>query len=210
MNLLDINQYIENLYKTSYGVNKDDYIHNTELKNFIPVVDQDVSRLLALILRLTNAKRVLEIGTSIGYSTVSMAHILKKHNGSIVTVEYDEAVAKQANKNFITSGVQDTIDIKIGDAKKIIPLLKNEEFDVIFLDVDKKLYAPLLNDCVRLLKKGGVLIAEDTLFPVINLADKWKHLIPHIQKFNEEVVINNELQSTILPVGDGVTLAIKN
>lgn len=210
MSLLKINQYIENLYKTSYGLNKDDYIHNTELQNFIPVVDQDVSRLLALILRLTNAKRVLEIGTSIGYSTVSMAHVLKRQNGSIVTVEYDDAVAKQAKKNFNNSGVQDTIDIKIGDAQKIIPLLNNEEFDVIFLDVDKKLYAPLLNDCIRLLKKGGVLIAEDTLFPVINLEDKWKYLIPYIQEFNEGVVINNKLQSTILPIGDGVTLAIKN
>lgn len=208
MNLLKINEYIDNLYEASEGVNKDAYIHNTELKDFIPVVDQDVSRLLALILRLTKAKKVLEIGTSIGYSTVSMANILKEHNGNIVTVEYDKVVANQAKRNFINAGVQDIVDIRIGDAKEIIPLLK-EEFDLIFLDVDKRLYAPLLNDCVRLLKKGGVLIAEDTLFPVIDLADKWKYLIPHIQKFNEEVISNDELESTILPIGDGVTLAFK-
>lgn len=59
------------------------------------------------------------------------------------------------------------------------------------------------------MKKGGVSIAEDTLFPVIDLADKWKHLIPHIQRFNEEVVNHNELESTILPIGDRGTLAIK-
>lgn len=209
MNLLKINEYIENLYKGSDIVNKDDYINNTKLKDFIPVVDKDVSRLLALILRLTQAKKVLEIGTSIGYSTVSMANILKENNGMIVTIEYNEVVAKQAEINFINAGVKDNVDIRVGNAQEIIPSLNNK-FDVIFLDVDKKLYAPLLNDCVRLLKKGGVLIAEDTLFPVIDLNDKWKYLIPHIHNFNKEVVNNNELESIILPIGDGVTLAIKN
>ena len=178
------------------------------MKDFIPVVDQDVSRMLSLILRLTKAKKVLEIGTSIGYSTVSMAKILRQNNGTITTVEFDNRVASQAQENLIRAGVDDIIDIKIGDAKEVLPNL-TETYDLIFLDVDKRLYKPLLKECIRLLKTGGVLMAEDTLFPVIDLDKKWHYLIPSIEAFNQAVVESKALESTILPIGDGLTIAIK-
>lgn len=207
VNFDKVNEYIENLYKKE-GVDKKTYIDNTSFKDFIPVVDQDVSRFLSLVLCLTNATSVLEIGTSIGYSTVSMANTIKSNDGKIITVEFDDTVAKQAKENFIRSGVDDIIDIRIGDAKEILPSL-NEKFDLIFLDVDKRLYKPLLGECIRLLKGNGVLLAEDTLFPVIELDEKWHYLIPAIEEFNRAIVDSEEVQSTILPIGDGVTVAVK-
>lgn len=77
------------------------------------------------------------------------------------------------------------------------------------IQVDKRLYAPLLDDCVRLLRSDGILVAEDTLFPVLDLDPKWHDLIAPIETFNREILSHPDLKSTILPVGDGVTIAVK-
>jgi predicted O-methyltransferase YrrM len=66
-----------------------------------------------------------------------------------------------------------------------------------------------LSDCIRLLRARGLLVVEDTLFPVIDLDTKWRHLIPPIEEFNSLVAAHQEIESTILPVGDGVTIAVK-
>lgn len=158
--------------------------------------------------KIIRAKNILEIGTSIGYSATSMAQIVKEFKGHITTIEYDKNVAEQAKENFIKSEVDDIIDIKIGDAKEIVPNL-NKKYDLIFQDVDKRLYPILLEDCIKLLRPGGLLVAEDTLFPIIDLDHKWHYLIPSIEEFNKLVINDDRLESTILPIGDGVTIALK-
>lgn len=203
-----INSYINGLYERKTALSRKEYIHKTQLKDFIPVVDDDVARLLKLIIKITKPRNILEIGTSIGYSTVSMAEMVKEYGGRITTVEYDERVAAQARENFVSAGVGDFIELKIGDAEQIIPQME-DKFDLIFQDVDKRLYPLLLDDCIRLLKKGGLLIAEDTLFPVLDLEEKWHHLVEPIEQFNKMIIGSQELDSTILPVGDGVTVAIR-
>jgi predicted O-methyltransferase YrrM len=202
------NAYISGLYSARTDLTREQYASATDLKDFIPTVDDDVARFLKLLLHLIRAKRVLEIGTSIGYSTTSMAQVIKDYQGQIVTIEYDEQVARQALLNFERAGVANCIELRLGDAREIVPQLSGE-FDLVFLDVDKRLYAPLLPDCVRLLRSGGILVAEDTLFPVIELEPKWHHLIAPIEEFNRRVVNQPEVESTILPIGDGVTMAVK-
>jgi len=208
MNAEKIRQYIEELYQHRTPLSRQVYEALTELSDFIPVVDNDVARCLQLLLRITKAQRVLEIGTSIGYSTTMMAQVMRENGGRITTIEFDEKVVKQAQINFERAGVADLIKIQIGDARVLVPQLQGT-FDFIFQDVDKHLYPELFNDCVRLLKQGGLLVAEDTLFPVIDLDPKWHHLIAPIEEFNHLVVDCSKLESTILPVGDGVTIAIK-
>jgi predicted O-methyltransferase YrrM len=203
-----VNAYICSLYSSKTNLTSKQYASATELKNFIPTVDDDVARFLKLLLHLLRANRVLEIGTSIGYSTTSMAQVIKNYHGQIVTIEYDEQVAQQAHLNFERAGVADCIELRLGDAREIVPQLSGK-FDLVFLDVDKRLYVPLLADCVRLLRSGGILVAEDTLFPVIDLEPKWHHLIAPIEEFNRLIVNYHEVESTMLPIGDGVTIAIK-
>ncbi|MFX1597003.1 MAG: O-methyltransferase [Promethearchaeota archaeon] len=208
MNIEKLNAYINKLYKDKDFLSKELYIEKTELKDFIPVIDDDVARFINVIINSFRPKRILEIGTSIGYSTTSMALNVRKYGGKIITIEYDEKVARQAKKNFKQANLLDIIQLIIDDALKVIPNLK-EEFDLIFLDVDKQLYPKLFDDCVKILKKGGILIAEDTLFPVIDLNPKWHYLIPSIEEFNELVSSCSKLSSTILPIGDGITFAVK-
>ena len=210
MNLKEASDYINRLYEKR-GINREEYIEFTELEKFGPIVDEDISRTLQVLFRLARPQQVLEIGTSIGYSTVSMASIVKEYGGKIITIEYDENVAEHAIKNFKRFGVSENIDVKIGDAQEIIPQIESEKFDVIFQDVgDKKLYSQLFDDCVRVLKPGGLLLAEDTLFPVM---DRFKQhhneLVISINEFNEMVANNPHLESTLLSIGDGLTVAIK-
>ncbi len=166
--------------------------------------------MLQLLIKLTHPENILEIGTSIGYSTVSMAYEIKGYGGKITTIEYDEVVAKQALKNFEDRGLADTIQVKIGDAEEIIPQIQ-EKFDIIFQDVgDKKLYPKLLDHCLRILKPGGLLLAEDTLFPIMFKSKKHEEdFIKPIHKFNENIANNPNLESTILSIGDGLTIAYK-
>jgi len=147
-----------------YPPRRQRYIQTCELKEFVPVVEDDVARVLGLLIRLVSAERVLEIGTSIGFSTIQLAEAMEQRGGRVVTVEFDPLVAEQALKNFERCGMQDRIQLLAGDAMDIVPRLPGA-FDAIFLDVDKHLYAPLLEDCIRLLRPGGLLMAEVTLVP---------------------------------------------
>jgi caffeoyl-CoA O-methyltransferase len=210
MNLEEAGRYINDLYEKR-GVNREEYIEFTELETFGQIVDEDVSRMLQLLFRLTRPQKVLEIGTSIGYSTVSMATIAKEYRGKITTIEHDRGVAEQAIKNFKRTGVAENIEVKIGDAQEIIPKMESDAFDAIFQDVgDKKLYPILLDDCIRVLKAGGLLLAEDTLFPVMDRFKKHHdELVAPINQFNKMVANDSRLESTVLSIGDGLTVAIK-
>lgn len=210
MNLEEASHYINKLYEKR-GINRDKYIESTELKKFGSIIDEDVSRTLQVLFRITRPQKVLEIGTSIGYSTVSMASIVKEYGGKITTIEYDKNVAEQAIENFKRVGVAENIEVKVGDAQEIIPQLESSEFDAIFQDVgDKKLYPILLDDCLRILKQGGLLLAEDTLFPVMErFKQHHDELVVAINRFNEMVASEPNLESTVLSIGDGLTVAIK-
>jgi len=209
MDIETVNRYINDLYIKTTVLSKDKYRNETMLKEFVPTIDTEVARFLELIIKIIKPKSILEIGTSIGYSTTSMAKAVKDWNGKITTIEYDERVAEQAKENFKRENVDDIIELKQGDARTILPLL-DSKYDLIFQDVDKKLYPELYEDCVRLLKPKGTLIVDDTLFPVVDLGEEWKYLIPHIEKFNAMVIQDKRVRSTILPIGDGVTIVVRN
>lgn len=209
MNFKKVNAYIESLYENRKLTQKQ-YIEATELKDFGQVIDDDVARMLQVLITLVKPRKVLEIGTSVGFSTVSMAQAVKGYGGKITTIEFDARVAAEAKRNFEREMVADRIEVRIGDARAILPVL-TEEYDLIFQDVgDKELYAALFDDCVRLLKPGGLLVAEDTLFPVTLFPVlKWGKMRETLADFNNKVADCPLLESTLLPIGDGFTVAVK-
>lgn len=90
--------YIENLYQTKNTLRRKDFIERTGWRDFVPVVDDDAARFLQLVLQLKKPLSILEIGTSLGFSTTSMALTAKRYGGKIITVEFDQNVADQAQK----------------------------------------------------------------------------------------------------------------
>lgn len=211
MNFEKTGAYIESLYEKSKLTQKQ-YTEATELKDFGPVVDDDVARMLQVLITLVKPQRILEIGTSVGFSTVSMANAVKTYGGKITTIEIDPEVARQAVKNFEREGVKEQIEVKIGEARTIVSGM-NEEFDLIFQDVgDKKLYGEMLEDYIRVLKPGGLLLAEDTLFPVFDFDSAFGDLTQmceSLDTFNKKIAACSQFESTLLPIGDGLTIAVK-
>ena len=208
MDLERVNSHINDLYNSSMQLTKETYAKKTNYVDFIPTIDTEVARFLTLIIELNDIRNILEIGTSIGYSTTIMGKAIKEKLGKVTTIEYDKKVAEKAKQNFIRENVDDVIDIVYGDARKILPTLSTG-YDLIFQDAEKTIYPDIYEDCIRLLKKDGIFIIDDTLFDIIDLDEKWNYLKEPISRFNNILANDSRVKSTILPIGDGVSIAVK-
>ena len=121
----------------------------------IPIIGPVVGELLFILAAAAKAKRILELGTAIAYSTIWLAHVL--------TLESNPDLAERAKINLHRAGLSQRARIKVGDAIEEMAEIK-EPFDFIFMDIDKQYYLSALTPCSRLLKKGGLLIADNTGF----------------------------------------------
>ena len=200
--------YIDEIYKDKDTPRLADYIKATGLDSFGPPIEDEMSRLFKLLLSLVRPRRVLEIGMSIGFSTTTLALAAKRFGGMVTTIEIDESMVEVARKAFEREGVSDNIEIIVGDAVDVLAEMKSETFDVVFQDSTKRGYPVMLEDCIRVLKKGGLFLVDDTLFPVIRLPNDWTESDKAIDEFNK-ALLKFDVESTILPIGEGCTIAVK-
>jgi predicted O-methyltransferase YrrM len=130
----------------------------------IPIVGPLVGKMLWTFVKLTKAKRVLELGTATGYSAIWIASALREIGGKLTTIEWDEEIAVKAANNIKDAGYQNEVDILTGDARNLMSKFEDDYYDIVFQDVDKEMYLELLNPCVKVLKPGGLLICDNTAF----------------------------------------------
>ena len=201
-------EYIDDIYKSNDRLRLAEYIKATGIESFGPPIEDEMARLFMILLNLAKPKRVLEIGMSIGFSTTSLALIAKRFGGTVTTIEVDESIIEVARNAFEREGVSDNIEVIVGDAIEVLSEMESESFDVVFQDSTKRGYPLMLEDCIRVLKKGGLFLVDDTLFPVIRQPNEWSESDRAIDKFNRELVKLN-VESTILPIGEGCTIAVK-
>lgn len=200
--------YIDEIYKDKDTPRLEDYIQATGLDSFGPPIEDEMSRLFKLLLSLVRPRRILEIGMSIGFSTTTLALAAKRFDGIVTTIEIDESMVEVARKAFEREGVSDNIEIIVGDAIEVLAEMKSETFDVVFQDSTKRGYPVMLEDCIRVLKKGGLFLVDDTLWPPIKPPNEWNDSYKAIDKFNRELS-KLDVISTILPIGEGCTIAVK-
>lgn len=203
-----IEEYILSLNMDSQIISKEEFEKKTTIKFFCPVIDTTVAKFLYVLMKALKPKKVLELGTSIGYSTTVMALALKEFGGKITTIEKDKAVAQAAQKNFKQYYMDRNIDLLNEDVFKILPEL-SEEYDVVFLDIYNGLYPEIMDECIRLLKKGGILIVDDTLFPVTKTRAFFIESNKKVDEFNKLLSQRKDMDSILLPFDDGITLAVK-
>ena len=129
----------------------------------IPIIGPVVGELLYVLVRATRAKRILELGTATGYSAIFLARACRIFNGTVITLENDRAMAARARENIQRAGLEDNIEIRVGDALTELPLIQ-EEFDFIFIDIEKEDYIRALPHIERSLKYGGLLVADNVGF----------------------------------------------
>ena len=180
----------------------------------LPLVDAEVGALLRVLATSVQAARILEIGTAIGYSGIWLAGALPP-GGMLVTMEFDEARAREARDNFARAGLSDRVSVVVGDAQLKIAKVSGP-FDLIFQDGDKTLYAPLLDRLVALLRPGGLLVTDNVLYAgdVVPgfLTTPPRHdpaSIRAIAEYNERVAAHPALLTAIVPLRDGVAISVK-
>jgi len=166
-------------------------------------------RLLSIISKIIRPKRILEIGTFTGYSTLCLAEGLEK-NGRIDTIDNNFELKKIQSSFFNLSKLQNQINQFTCDALEILPKLK-DKYDLIFLDADKKNYLNYLNLIIPLLKKKGVLVSDNVLWSgkVLNKKKNKDIETEVLKKFNQQLSNHKNLQTVILPIRDGISLSIK-
>jgi predicted O-methyltransferase YrrM len=177
----------------------------------IPIVDRETGRLLSVLVASKQANNVLEIGTAYGYSTVWMARGLAAQ-GKLLTIDPDTTRTAIAQSYFKRAGVLDRIAIRNAPALDVLPTLPKNHFDVIFIDALKEEYCDYLRASVPLLKKMGILLADNLLWAhraSLKARDSDDVSLRAIRRFNEELLSHPDLLATILPVGDGIGVATK-
>ena len=183
----------------------------TELKhiNSIMLSGEYQGRLLSLISKIKQPKNILEIGTYTGYSTICLAEGLVK-NGKIHTIDKNEELVEIQKKYFLRSKFNENIEIHTGNALDIINGL-NINFDLIFLDADKENYATYFQIISKILNKNGVLIIDNVLWhgKVLNSKESHDDVTKKIDQFNKALILNKKFETFMLPVRDGLSIAIK-
>ena len=169
------------------------------LANYVPIIRREMQSFLKVLLQIKAPLRILEVGTAVGFSTILMSTYAPKEC-KIVTIENYEKRIPIAKENFKKAGKEEQIQILEGDAKEVLKTL-SEPFDFIFMDAAKGQYINFLPDVLRLLKTGGILLSDN----VLQDGAIYKRMRQYLY-----VLKNHELlETSILPLGDGVTLSIK-
>ena len=167
-------------------------------------------RFLSMISKLTSPENILEIGTYTGYSALCLAEGLQT-DGKLITIDPNEETNVIANKYFQRSAFAKQIELKAGDATKIIPTL-NQTFDIVFIDADKRNYALYFDLIIDKVRKGGLIIADNVLWSgKVTMPENEMDIdTKAIHEFNKKVNNDKRVSNLLLPVRDGLMLLIKN
>lgn len=166
-------------------------------------------QVLSMLSKMIRPKKILELGTFTGYSAICLAKGLQE-GGKLFTIEIDDELEVLAAKYFKKAGIQDQVVQRIGSAAEIIPTLE-EEFDLVFIDADKREYVKYYEILIENLKSGAYIIADNTLWDgkVLDELQKKDWQTKGILEFNTLIKNDTRIEKVILPLRDGMTLIRK-
>ena len=206
-----ITEYLRGETPPHHGILKE--LEEYASEHEVPIIQPETAQFLKVIGSIIRPHDILEVGAAIGYSSILMADTLAD-GGKIVTMEYDGDMARIARENIRRAGLYDTITLAEGDAKDLMPNIGGQ-YDMIFLDGPKAHYIYMLNDCLRLLRPGGVLIADNVLYKGMTADDghvirRKITIVKRLRHFVSALYARSELTTSVLPLGDGITISVKN
>lgn len=207
-------EYIED-YIRAITPENENYLREMEeyaLENHVPIIEKEVAQFLKVFLKTHRPKKILEIGTAIGYSANIMAEALKGQV-DIVTIERNENIIGKARENCEKSPYGRNIRILEGDADQILDTI-DEKFDLIFMDAAKGQYIEFFNKCIGKLEKNGIIVADNVLFKGMVATDELVvrrkiTIVKRLRKFLEYINQIEGFTSCVIPIGDGVAITYK-
>jgi len=169
-------------------------------------ITKETGEMLNMLLRLKNAKNMLEIGTSTGYSTIWCAEAISENSGKIITIEKNQDKIKRAKENFQKSGISRSIEVKEGNAIEILEELSSQEknknfFDMALIDADKENTKKYFDLILPMISKGGIIITDNILYP-----EKYRK---EMKKFSDYIKTNPTLRTITSSIGNGEEITIK-
>lgn len=178
----------------------------------IPIVGPAVGRLFYQLVQMTQAESVFEMGSAVGYSTIWWARAVGE-DGRVIYTDGDRKNADEARGYFQRAGVADRIDIRTGDALELLSEEKGQ-FDIIFCDIDKDDYPRALRLATPRVRKGGLFVADNTLWHGRVIAEAGSkeaemETTKAVLEFNRALYASSEFFTTLLPLRDGVAVAMK-
>ena len=169
-------------------------------------ITKETGELLNMILRLKNAKNMLEVGMSTGYSTIWCAEVISDQSGKIITIEQNPSKIRRARDNFQKAGVTDSIIIKEGLAMQILLELSLQKkysnfFDVVLIDADKENVIEYFDLILPMVSIGGVIVTDNMLYP--------ERFREEMKKFSDYLKENPKLHTITSPIGNGEEITIR-
>ena len=193
------------------AITRDTHVH---VLNPHMLSGQVQGRLLSMLSHMIKPKRILELGTFTGYSALCLAEGLAE-GGKLVTIEHNDELEETIRRNLSRSPLAEKIELYIGDCKEILandqPPITNQQFDLVFIDADKREYCEYLELVYPLVPVGGFILADNTLWDghVIDPAyDKDKQTLG-LRAFNDKLKEDDRFEQVILPLRDGLTIIRK-
>ena len=190
-----------------------DTIEREALDSYVPIIRKEMQSFLKVLLAMQKPKRILEVGTAVGFSAILMAEY-NPYPCEIVTIEnYDKRIPI-ARENFVRAGKENQITLIEGDATEVLKTLE-EPFDMIFMDAAKGQYINFMPDILRLLKTDGVLVSDNVLQDgdiieshfVVTRRNRTIH--KRMREYLYELTHREDLVTAVLPIGDGITVSTK-
>ncbi|MBB3187410.1 O-methyltransferase [Microbacter margulisiae] len=166
-------------------------------------------RALVMFCRMLQPKRILELGTFTGYATLCMASVLPP-DGELHTIEIDDELEAMIRRFFVQSSDGAKIRLHIGNTLDIIPQLQGP-FDLVYMDADKRQYTEDYEAVLPLVRKGGFILADNTLWgdKVLSEPHSGDKQTAGIQRFNDHIAHDHRVEKAIIPMRDGLTLLMK-
>jgi predicted O-methyltransferase YrrM len=171
-------------------------------------ISPDEGRLLQVLVHAVGARRVLEVGTLGGYSAIWMARALPP-GGSLLTLEIEPSHAEFARRHLARAGLADRVEVRVGRALDLLPALDGERFDAVFLDADKEPLPTYFDWALRLLRPGGLLIADNALWGGRVLDERVDDEATRaVREFNRRLATDPRVTGIVVPTHDGVGIGI--
>lgn len=184
-------------------------IKQKALEEHIPIIMDETLEVIEKYMSSVKPKRILEIGTAVGYSAICFTEFLGE-DGKIDTIEREENRVIEAKENIKKVEVEGKINIYQGDAVEILPTL-NEKYDMVFIDAAKGKYPFFLKEALRMINENGIIFADNILYKGYVMSDYNKHkqrtAVRNLREYIKEVSENPNLETEILEVGDGLAIS---
>ncbi len=201
--------YIRSITPKNSGILKEieEYVEN----NFVPIVEPEVAQLIRVLIKMKKPKKILEVGTAIGYSSIMMAQTLG--DCKITTIERREDMIELARENIKKAKLDHRIEVINGDAEEVLGDIEGE-YDLIFLDAAKGQYISFFDKAKKVLAKEGLIISDNVLFKGMVASDELvirrkKTIVKRLRTYLEYINNIDGYISSLIPIGDGVALTYR-